>query len=75
MFVAMEILLFVRNWASWCDGPFSVGNAKKKMDLILHYLQKISPNVIIETFRVLVAKITVRDELYVVYNEVSNFIQ
>ena len=44
-------------------------------DLVLTLSTKISPNAIIEPFRILVAKFTARYKLYVIYNEVSNFVQ
>ena len=40
------------------------------MDLILTLSTKLSPNAIIAPFRILVAKLTVRYKLCIVYNEV-----
>jgi hypothetical protein len=50
-----------------------VEDAKDGFSLTLS--TKISPNAIIELFRIIVSKFTVTYKIYIVYNEVSNFVE
>jgi hypothetical protein len=56
MLVAGAILLTVRNWVSWSNRPFFIGHAEDKFSLVIPTKILI---VVLESFRVLVAKCAV----------------
>jgi len=66
-----NLIKIVRIWASWYDKPFNMEDIVDKFILLLY--ANVLLMVVLELFWILVAKFTVYDRLYVVYDEASWF--
>jgi hypothetical protein len=69
--LVVNILLTVSNWSSWSDRPLIRGDVEGVCSLLLP--TNILSMAVIDLFRILVAKFTVCDKLYVINNEASFF--